>query len=206
LGQGRQKVALQEDSVIEFSNQDGLGSDTLHMNQTFIDAVAKSIASKLHGLPVPDQSRQNEFETQVAGVHSDSDLHTDTSSSPSDANDITSKPTIATLDHLSQKLPLCVRRKARLLLLKLVDNPVEFSWGKDNVVTIAGTMIPNSNINELLAATFNSRKKAEGLDQFLELLSKLDLLNLIHEKRKVLAASTVTGNDVLPIDWFFIGP
>ncbi len=91
------------------------------------------------------------------------------------------------IEYFTRHLPARHKRKAREMLLKIKSNfPADLSFDEKGTVFINGDSMPETDIKELLAATFNSRKKATGLNMWLDKLHDLGLDNYVNSKRKTI--------------------
>ncbi len=99
-------------------------------------------------------------------------------------NSPTPNTSIENLDYFVKHLPARHRRKARELLLKLKrDFQAEIGFNEQGNVFVDGNSLPNADLKDLLSATFNSRKSAEGLEGWLDKLHQLGLGSYINQKR-----------------------
>ena len=110
-------------------------------------------------------------------------------------------------DQVLSSLPKRFQRKGRLLLRKLEDVPGEVSFDQTGTLYIDGNAIDNSDIKQIIHATFTTRKKPVGLPEFLNVLHRLGLSEFINEKRKLSKTSCTTRShcdSTLPQDWYCI--
>ena len=91
-------------------------------------------------------------------------------------------------------VPKTYRPNARLLLKYLFDKavPSRISWDEHGVVTIDGSVIKDSNIEDLINEAMRERKtvKATGRLQFARLLRVLNVPAVLVRNKELLAASS----------------